>query len=119
MRPEASGQDAVPRDARAATTGAALDDARRVLVVRLDNLGDVLMTGPVFRALRDSLPDAELVLLGSPRGSAAAALLPWVDRVETLRAVWQDAQGRLPLDRARELRAIDAIREIDAEAAIS
>ena len=92
MRPEASGQDAVPRDARA-TSGAALDDARRVLVVRLDNLGDVLMTGPVFRALREALPDAELVLLGSPGGSAAAALLPWVDRVETLRAVWQDAQG--------------------------
>ena len=86
--------------------------------MRLDNLGDVLMTGPVFRSLREALPRAELVLLGSPGGSAAAALLPWVDRVETLRAVWQDAQGRLPLDPARELRAIDAIRAIRADAAI-
>jgi ADP-heptose:LPS heptosyltransferase len=102
----------------AAPTISALDGARRVLVVRLDNLGDVLMTGPVFRALREALPGAELVLLGSPGGSAAATVLPWVDRVATLRAVWQDAQGRLPLDPARELRAIEAIRAIRADAAI-
>jgi ADP-heptose:LPS heptosyltransferase len=115
MRPEAT-RPGVPAEDPGPRT--VLDGARRVLVARLDNLGDVLMTGPVFRALREAVPDAELVLLGSPGGSAAAALLPWVDRVQTLRAVWQDAQGRLPLDPARELRAIDAIRGIDADAAI-
>ncbi|HKF84270.1 MAG TPA: glycosyltransferase family 9 protein [Candidatus Limnocylindrales bacterium] len=98
--------------------GSPLAGSRRVLVVRLDNLGDVLLTGPTFRALRAAVPDAELVLLGSPGGSAAASLLPWVDRVETLRAVWQDAQSRLPLDPARELAVIDDLRAIGADAAV-
>jgi ADP-heptose:LPS heptosyltransferase len=107
---------AAPDDALATTTP--LAGARRLLVIRLDNLGDVLLTGPAFRALRAALSDAELVLLASPGGSGAAGLLPWVDRVETLRAVWQDAQGRLPLDPARELAAIDGLRAIGADAAV-
>ncbi|MDF2976970.1 MAG: putative heptosyl transferase [Actinomycetospora sp.] len=62
---------------------------RRVLVVRPDNVGDVLMTGPVFRALRAAAPFAQLVLLASPAGAAAAALLPEVDDVVTASVSWQ------------------------------
>src|SRR5881397_3719532 len=51
---------------------AALD---RVLVVRLDNLGDVVLTGPLIRAVRAVLrPGATLDLLASPGGSAVAPL---------------------------------------------
>ena len=42
---------------------------RRLLVVRLDNLGDVLVTTPAIRALRRSLPEAHIALLASPSGS--------------------------------------------------
>src|SRR5215213_8041512 len=103
-----TGSDAMRPDAGSAiaadpSSGSSLAGARRIIVLRLDNLGDVLLTGPVFRALRGALPRAELVLLGSPGGSAAGALLPWVDRVEPLRAIWQDAQGRLEFDPRREL----------------
>lgn len=63
--------------------------ARRVLVVRPDNVGDVLMTGPVFRALRAAAPAATLDLLASPAGAAAAALLPEVDGVVTASVSWQ------------------------------
>ena len=62
---------------------------RRVLVVRPDNVGDVLMTGPVFRALRAAAPHAQLVLLASPAGAAAATLLPEVDDVVTASVSWQ------------------------------
>src|SRR4051812_2412910 len=116
MRPEA-GRGVLPATTVLAE-GSPLAGARRVLVLRLDNLGDVLLTGPVFRALRAALPDAELVLLASPGGAAAASLLPWVDRVETVRAVWQDAQGRLPLDPARELALVERLRALDADAAV-
>jgi ADP-heptose:LPS heptosyltransferase len=95
-----------------------LAGARRIVVLRLDNLGDVVMAGPAFRALRAALPDAELVLLASPGGGAAAELLPWVDRVETARVVWQDAHGRLPLDPARELALVDRVRALGADAAM-
>lgn len=83
--------------------------ARRLLVVRLDNIGDVVMTGPMLRTLKENLPDAHLTLMASPSGSKAAPLLPWVDDVLTWRVVWQDL-GRLPLDPARELEMIEAMK---------
>ena len=46
---------------------------RRVLAIRLDNLGDVLMTTPALAAMRDSLPGARITLLASPSGAALAA----------------------------------------------
>ncbi|GAB4100935.1 glycosyltransferase family 9 protein [Sinomonas halotolerans] len=48
---------------------------RRVLVARLDSLGDVVLAGPAVRAVA---AHAEAVLLTGPRGSAVAPLLPGV-----------------------------------------
>lgn len=92
------------------------DEVRRVLAVRLDNLGDIVMTGPALRALRARWPDASITLLASPAGSAAARLLPWVDEILPHRAVWQDASNALPLDPAREQAFIAdlAARRFDA-----
>src|SRR5690606_14548711 len=47
-------------------------DAKRILCVRLDNLGDVLMTTPALRALKASAPGRHLTLLASRAGAAAA-----------------------------------------------
>ena len=49
----------------------------RVLVVRLDSDGDVLLAGPAIRAVAAGA--AHVALLCSPRGRQAAALLPGVD----------------------------------------
>lgn len=71
--------------------GAPIDWAavRRILVVRPDNLGDVLMCGPALRSLRAAAPEARLDLLTSPAGGAAAALLPEVDMTLTASVSWQ------------------------------
>ena len=45
--------------------------ARRILAVRLDNLGDVLVTTPALHAIKASLPQARLTLLASPTFTAA------------------------------------------------
>ena len=63
-------------------------DARRVLAVRLDNIGDVLMTTPALAALRESLPEARLTLLASPAGAALAPNMPMVDDAIAYRAPW-------------------------------
>lgn len=55
--------------------------ARRILAVRLDNMGDVLMTTPALRALRASSPERRITLLTSRSGAAAAAFVPEVDEV--------------------------------------
>jgi lipopolysaccharide heptosyltransferase II len=67
------------------------DRARNVLCVRLDTLGDVLMTTPALRALRESLPGRRLTLLTSPAGAEAGALVPEVDDVLVYDAPWMKA----------------------------
>jgi heptosyltransferase-2/heptosyltransferase-3 len=54
---------------------------RRVLVVRPDHIGDVLLCAPALRRLRAALPDAHVTLLVGPWSAAAAEGLPDVDAV--------------------------------------
>ena len=61
---------------------------RRVLAVRLDNLGDVLMTTPALAAIRQSVPHARLTLLTSSVGAAVAACVREVDDVIAFDAPW-------------------------------
>ncbi|HEV3378878.1 MAG TPA: glycosyltransferase family 9 protein [Thermoleophilaceae bacterium] len=63
--------------------------ARNLLCVRLDSIGDVLMTGPALRALRDS--GARITLLTSPQGALAAELMPEVDETIVYEAPWMKA----------------------------
>jgi ADP-heptose:LPS heptosyltransferase len=60
----------------------------RALAVRLDSLGDVLVTGPALRAL--AAGSDRLDLLCGPRGRAAGELLPGVDEVLSWKAPWID-----------------------------
>lgn len=92
-------------------------EARRILVMRLDNIGDVVMTSPVLRTLKENLPGSHVTLMASPGGSRAAPLLPWVDEVLPWRVLWQDL-GRLSFDSAREWELIETLREGAYDAAI-
>jgi len=59
---------------------------RRVLVARLDNVGDVLLAGPAVRAVAAS--GAEVTFLAGPSGVAAARMLPGVGEVMSWTAPW-------------------------------
>src|SRR5699024_12371733 len=63
-------------------------NARRILCVRLDNIGDVLMSTPAIRALRHAIPDAHISLLASRAGASLAPFLPDVDDVIAHDAPW-------------------------------
>ncbi len=80
-----------PFEHPAALAGAPIDwfRLRRVLVIRPDNLGDVLMCGPALAALRAAAPQARIELLASPAGAAAVDLLPELDGVLVARVSWQ------------------------------
>ena len=86
-------------------------DLQRILAVRLDNAGDVVMLGPALRALRAFAPAGHLALLASPVGAQAAELLPEVDEVITVRAVWQDASDALAFDPDRERRLVQRLAD--------
>ncbi|WP_116355747.1 glycosyltransferase family 9 protein [Cupriavidus taiwanensis] len=62
--------------------------ARSVLCVRLDNMGDVLMSTPAMQALAESLPGRRLTLLTSHSAAALAPHLPMVSRVLAWDAPW-------------------------------
>lgn len=70
---------------------------RRILVVRPDNVGDVVLLTPALRALRAAAPDAHVDLLASPAGTAVAPMIPELDGVLTASPSWQllgaDAAG--------------------------
>lgn len=68
----------------------------RLLVVRPDNLGDVLLAGPAIAALRSAAPNARLDLLASPAGAPAAALLPDVDEAVVASVSWQQIATTAP-----------------------
>jgi ADP-heptose:LPS heptosyltransferase len=64
----------------------------RTLAVRLDSLGDVLVTGPAVRAL--AAVSEHVTLLCGPRGRAAGELLPGVDELHCWEAPWIDADPK-------------------------
>jgi lipopolysaccharide heptosyltransferase II len=63
-------------------------EALNVLAVRLDALGDMLMTTPALRALKASVPGRRLTLLASAAGAEAATCAPEVDEVIVYDAPW-------------------------------
>jgi lipopolysaccharide heptosyltransferase II len=92
-------------------------EAARVLAVRLDALGDVVMTGPALRALKAARRRRRLTLLTSPAGAAAGRLLPGVDEVLAYDAPWMKATAaRAGPGQDLEMIAALAARRFDAAA---
>lgn len=65
----------------------------RVLVARLDSMGDVLLSGPALRAVAsgsraDGSRANDVVLLCGPEGTSAAEMLPGVTQVHTWACPW-------------------------------
>lgn len=66
---------------------------RRILCLRLERIGDLLMTLPALAELRALAPDATIDLVVGSWNRAIAAAIPGVDSVETLDAAWLARDG--------------------------
>src|SRR5882724_11738277 len=55
----------------------------RILLVRPDHLGDLVLATPVLQALRDQLPQAQITMLVGPWSREVVARHPALDHVET------------------------------------
>jgi ADP-heptose:LPS heptosyltransferase len=60
-----------------------LSQAKRILILRLDEIGDLVMTGPFLRELRRLLPSARITLMVQPSVYNLMELCPHVDEVLT------------------------------------
>jgi lipopolysaccharide heptosyltransferase II len=83
-------------------------DVRNVLAVRLDSIGDVLMTTPAVRALRSS-PRRRVTMLTSTAGGEVARLVPEIDRVIVYDAPWMKASPER-VDASLDLATIERLR---------
>ena len=88
---------------------------RRVMVARLDHLGDVLLSGPAVRAVAHS--GAEVVFLAGHRGVEAAHLLDGISQVATIDAPWIDVAPR-PVDRDAVDRSVDLLASLEVDEAV-
>lgn len=90
-------------------TGTRWQDAKNVLCIRLDYLGDVLMMTPAIRALKEAVPGRRITLMSSGGGVAAAAFIPEIDEAFAYAAPWMKSSGEhdpnVDLAMAQHLRA--------------
>jgi lipopolysaccharide heptosyltransferase II len=90
------------------------DQAHNILCIRLDYLGDVLMTTPALRALAQQ-PGRRLTLLSSAAGASAAPFLPELNDAIVYAAPWMKHGGA---DASLDLTMIEALRARRFDAAV-
>ena len=90
--------------------------ARNILAIRLDNMGDVLMTSPALRAIKGCGRQRRVTLLTSESGAAAAQHLPEVDEVIRYDAPWVKSVWQVTSIGA--LRCLSQITERGFDAAV-
>src|SRR5262249_26359355 len=79
---------------------------RNVLIQRVDQLGDMVISVPALRRLRELLPEARLVGLLSPANAELARTLKLFDEIVTIEFPDDDWERRrvMPLDKQYDLR---------------
>jgi len=73
----------VPQVSRLEKRKPNLSEAKRILVVRLDEIGDVVLTTPFLRELRKNVPSAWITLVVKPQVYNLVETCPYVDEVLT------------------------------------
>jgi lipopolysaccharide heptosyltransferase II len=62
-------------------------DCKNILCIRPDNMGDLIMTGPALRALKESF-DCRITVLTSSMAAGVAKLMPEIDEIMIFDVPW-------------------------------
>jgi lipopolysaccharide heptosyltransferase II len=92
-------------------------DAKKILCIRLDAMGDVLMTTPAMEAMKECVQGRKLTLLTSNEGKEIAKSIPFIDKVIVYGAPWLKASAERK-DPDIDFQMIDRIRSEKFDAAI-
>lgn len=86
---------------------------KKILIIKVDHIGDMILSIPAMRMIRDIFPEAEITLLCAPWTREIAELIPAVDKVITY-AFFDEMSGKLPSDGERkEFRKLMAGQSFD------
>lgn len=91
--------------------------AKNILCIRLDTIGDVIMTTPAMVALKASHPDRQITLMTSAAGAAIAPLVPVLDDLMVYDSPWLKATA--PRRNSEpEFAMIERLRQAQFDAAV-
>ncbi|MBF2026261.1 MAG: lipopolysaccharide heptosyltransferase II [Oscillatoriales cyanobacterium C42_A2020_001] len=91
--------------------------AKNILCIRLDTIGDVIMTTPAMRALKTSQPNRRVTLMTSSAGAAIAPLIPELDDLMVYDSPWLKATA--PRRNSEpEFAMIERLRQAKFDAAV-
>jgi lipopolysaccharide heptosyltransferase II len=93
------------------------DSAKNILCIRLDTIGDVIMTVPALRMLKRAMPDRRLTLMTSAAGARVTSLIPDLDDVIVYDAPWLKATEPRS-NSTPEFTMIEKLRQFQFDAAV-
>lgn len=64
------------------------EDIKSILLIRLDHLGDVLLTTPAFRSLKHRFPHARITMVVKEWALGAVKNSPYIDRIIIFNSFW-------------------------------
>lgn len=78
---------------------------RKILLIRLDHIGDVVMTSPAFTLLKDKFPESEIILLTSSAGKQLYSNHPAVDKLVQFNWPWsyQKSDNRFTFKKIKQI----------------
>lgn len=94
-----------------------LSQVKRVLVVKLRHLGDVLLTTPLFSVLKKFLPSAEIDAYIYRAGSALLENHPAISKIHAYDRAWK--KERFPRRLLREAKLLKQIRDCSYDLVIN
>ncbi len=93
------------------------EKCNKILCVRTDNIGDLLMTEPALRALKMTYPNASLTLLTLPHTAIIAPFIDCIDKTITCSPPWTKTENKqFNLETTRDL--INRIKRKSFDSAI-
>jgi len=91
--------------------------AKHVLCIRLDSLGDVVMTTPAIRAIKEARPGRSITLITSQAGAEVARLIPQIDHSISYNSPWMKATA--PRENSQtEYQIVELLRNKKFDAAV-
>ena len=87
---------------------------KNILCVRMDNLGDVLMTSPSIRTLKEAVKGRKITLLTSSSGAAVAAFLPEISECITFDPPWVKNESESSFEKILQIVEMIRARSFDA-----
>jgi lipopolysaccharide heptosyltransferase II len=71
------------------------EKVKNILVIRLDGIGDVMLSTPVYESLKKKYPSAKLTILVSSDAKGVVEMNPYVNNVLVLRNTWFAIDNRI------------------------